>query len=342
MAVEDFSGYSKLDDNSRYTIIESRIIATDLPSNEDAYVYEDKTAAYFDGDFTHILTVRMTEGTTDGRFYFWALTNTVNDMKGIDDASGSYLAAYFYASSTPTYHIYLEECDAGQIRADAFTISLNTTYYLKIVRDESEETYGTLYCYIYTDSARTALVDTVTQALTTSKKDFRYIFGANNRNSGTAGRTVSGYVKDLEFLEGSSSGTTSTVTTGACTNVIAENATGNGYLVNLGTTAVTQHGHCWGTSTNPTTALATKTTNGAIGQPSHFTSAITGLTPGTTYYVRAYATNTAGTAYGGNVTIAGDVTTIGRRHWWVEKRSFHYFDEWGDERVLDGHTVGGY
>jgi hypothetical protein len=52
----------------------------------------------------------------------------------------------------------------------------------------------------------------------------------------------------------------------------------------------------WSTSLNPTVSLSTKTTDGwAIGGP--WTSNITGLTASTTYFVRAYATNSAGTGY---------------------------------------------
>ncbi len=62
-----------------------------------------------------------------------------------------------------------------------------------------------------------------------------------------------------------------------------------------GGATVTTRGVCWSTSQNPTTSNS-KTTDGS-GTGS-FTSSLTGLTCGTTYYVRAYATNSAGTAYG--------------------------------------------
>jgi hypothetical protein len=57
---------------------------------------------------------------------------------------------------------------------------------------------------------------------------------------------------------------------------------------------------CWSTATGPTTALTTKTTDGS--GTGTFTSAITGLAASTLYYVRAYATNSAGTSYGNEVT----------------------------------------
>jgi hypothetical protein len=58
-------------------------------------------------------------------------------------------------------------------------------------------------------------------------------------------------------------------------------------------------GICWSTSHNPIPA-DNKTSDGT-GTGS-FTSNITGLTPGTTYYLRAYATNSIGTAYGDEIS----------------------------------------
>jgi hypothetical protein len=67
-----------------------------------------------------------------------------------------------------------------------------------------------------------------------------------------------------------------------------------GYIISDGGDAITARGVCWSTSPNPTTS-DTKTTDGT-GTVS-YTSIITGLNPATTYYIRAYATNSFGTAY---------------------------------------------
>ena len=62
---------------------------------------------------------------------------------------------------------------------------------------------------------------------------------------------------------------------------------------------VTARGVCWSTSTNPNTANS-KTTDGT--GKGEYTSTITGLTLFTTYYIRSYATNSKGTAYGDQIT----------------------------------------
>ena len=94
----------------------------------------------------------------------------------------------------------------------------------------------------------------------------------------------------------------STVTTTAASAITSTSATSGGNVTNDGGAAITARGVCWGTAQNPTIALTTKTADGT-GTGS-FVSAITGLNPGTTYYARAYATNSIGTSYGDQISIA--------------------------------------
>ncbi|MBI9069916.1 MAG: hypothetical protein JEZ09_21670 [Salinivirgaceae bacterium] len=60
---------------------------------------------------------------------------------------------------------------------------------------------------------------------------------------------------------------------------------------------ITEHGHCWALTQNPTT-VNFKTTKGALTQVGDVISVLTNLSPNTTYYVRAYVTTIDGTAYG--------------------------------------------
>lgn len=83
-------------------------------------------------------------------------------------------------------------------------------------------------------------------------------------------------------------------------DVNATSAVVEGEITGDGGAAVTARGVCWDVTPNPTT-VHNKTSDGSgVG---HFTSSIDGLEPGTTYYVRAYAVNTAGTAYSSQQTI---------------------------------------
>lgn len=77
---------------------------------------------------------------------------------------------------------------------------------------------------------------------------------------------------------------------------IGENsASCGGEVTDENGSAVTARGVCWSTSSSPTISDSYTTDGSGTGT---FSSSLTGLSPLTTYYVRAYATNTEGTSYG--------------------------------------------
>ncbi len=84
------------------------------------------------------------------------------------------------------------------------------------------------------------------------------------------------------------------------TNIEEETATGGGDITNLGIPAATQHGICWNTTGTPDIGDS-RTRLGVPAGTGLFTSDLTDLMPGTTYYVRAYTENDLGTVYGGEV-----------------------------------------
>ncbi|MCX6580187.1 MAG: Ig-like domain-containing protein [Candidatus Aminicenantes bacterium] len=90
-----------------------------------------------------------------------------------------------------------------------------------------------------------------------------------------------------------------TVTTNTVSSITSNSAVCGGNVTSDGGTPVTARGVCWSITPDPTIINNSKTTNGS--GTGTFTGNITGLNPSTKYYVRAYATNSIGTAYGSNV-----------------------------------------
>ncbi|WP_316747739.1 hypothetical protein [Pedobacter gandavensis] len=88
-----------------------------------------------------------------------------------------------------------------------------------------------------------------------------------------------------------------TLQTNSPTVIGSSSATSGGNVIDDGGMLVTQRGICWSTSPNPTIALTTRL-NHATGGTGDFSIPFSGLTSGTKYYVRAFATNIKGTAYG--------------------------------------------
>lgn len=100
-----------------------------------------------------------------------------------------------------------------------------------------------------------------------------------------------------------------TVVTTAVTLIDGNSANSGGNVTSNGGATVTSRGIVWDTVAGPTIGLTTKTVNGSGNGV--FTSNMTGLTINTLYYVRAYATNSAGTGYGNQLTFTSSLFTVG-------------------------------
>lgn len=99
-----------------------------------------------------------------------------------------------------------------------------------------------------------------------------------------------------------------TITTAQVTNITQTSATGGGNVTDDGGTEVTDRGICWSTEHNPTLENCLGNAHGGTGTGT-FTLNMTGLTQGTKYYVSAYATNSEGTNYGGEVDFSTTIQT---------------------------------
>ena len=127
-------------------------------------------------------------------------------------------------------------------------------------------------------------------------------------------------VRDIPSLP-----TVNTIGAGSMTNI---SAICGGIIIRDGLATITERGVCYSTNQNPTTSNSKMVMDSGTGT---FNNIITGLAPSTTYYLRAYATNSEGTGYGNEIsfkTFTGSFTdiegnvyhtvTIGTQIWMVE------------------------
>lgn len=84
-----------------------------------------------------------------------------------------------------------------------------------------------------------------------------------------------------------------------------------GEITNDNGCAVTGRGVCWSTHSDPTVKDDTILASPGEGE---FTCFLTGLTPKTLYYVRAYATNSNGTGYGNTMSFTTNHITVGEEY----------------------------
>lgn len=142
------------------------------------------------------------------------------------------------------------------------------------------------------------------------------------------------------------------ITTSTVSYITQTTAVGGGVISSEGVSSVIARGLCWGTTETPTIDDS-KTVDGSGG--GSFTGNLTNLTVGTTYFVRAYATNGKGTSYGEAVSFKtleeGEVTiydvdgnlyhtiVIGDQRWLVENLSVTHYRN-GDPIPFVSDSVG--
>ncbi len=89
------------------------------------------------------------------------------------------------------------------------------------------------------------------------------------------------------------------LTTASVTDITTTSSTSGGNITSDGGAGVIARGVCWSVTENPTISDSKTKDGNGIGQ---FLSSISGLNGGSTYHIRAYATNSVGTAYGSDMT----------------------------------------
>jgi hypothetical protein len=141
-----------------------------------------------------------------------------------------------------------------------------------------------------TDGSGTGNFSSAIASLTPSTNYYARAYATNSVGTG--------YGNEITFTTGAV--ILPTLTTTAVASITTNSAITGGTITADGGGAITARGVVWSTTQNPTIALTTKTTDGS--GTGAYTSNLSNLIPNTIYYLRAYATNSAGTTYGNQIS----------------------------------------
>ncbi len=206
-----------------------------------------------------------------------SITNTLASSGGmVTSDNGAFVTARGVCWSTSSNPTVANNTTNNGSGTGSFTSNLNgltdnTTYYLRA--------YATAYWVLST------IYDSLGNAITTNSTEEVTYYG--NEVSFTTTNTTTNVVLP-------------TVTTTVVSAITGFSASSGATITSEGNAPVTAWGICWSTSTNPTIANNFVQNNGGLS----------GLTPNTTYYVRSYATNSAGTAYGNELSFTTSTIVV--------------------------------
>ena len=117
-----------------------------------------------------------------------------------------------------------------------------------------------------------------------------------NVDLASVGRPASG-AWDIGAYQYAASAVAPAVATTAASGITSTTASSGGNVTSDGGASVTARGVCYATTANPTSPCTSDGTGTGV-----FTSSLSGLTSNTLYHIRAFATNSAGTSYGSDLT----------------------------------------
>lgn len=223
-----------------------------------------------------------------------------------DSGGNVFLAINTENGSTNTYPILVKLNSSGQAVAinDYFGAGAGYTY---PSQDLTLDSAGNVYLASVRQSPAGVDIIKYNNSLTTTLWNTTYSGGLSVQrpvsiamlNGGTEDNFfVSGFVASgSKSVVGFGPVTVPTVTTQAASNPTLTSATLNGTITNTGGQNATVRGFQWGEDPTLSSGTVTTVENGSFGTGA-FSSNVSTLTCGKTYYVRAYATNSAGTGRG--------------------------------------------
>jgi len=297
MTYEDFTTYYEYDSAGDITKTASTVTFDTMRRDAAAYVVKDFGAGHF-GDFEHLFTFHFTGGEAgdiSGRN--WADIHLLSDAQGPVSLNDNDIFGVSLAQSSDeddwVFFVLKQKENGVLVDSDtsAYSYNIGVSRYMTIKRAGTTATLK-----IYSDSARTNLIETLTITCNTTTYRYLHVVRSMNDLVNDPADHISGYVRDLDLQEPEI--VNPTVTTQDATGIAWDDgtyhATMRGTIVDTGGENCTERGFFYGEA--PDNFSVYWSEYGSFGAGS-FSALITGLTWDSVVF-EAYAKNSAGYTYG--------------------------------------------
>jgi hypothetical protein len=191
MTTEDFTTYTEVDPNGKLTVAAAKATGVDADRDEDVYLYKDFGANYFDA---LNINFEIFIASTSGAYALCGMA--VANVVGTASSMGATDVGLFALKVSAAY--YDLRFYRYTVASDVFVCSADTIYYCTLKRSAGSDT---ITCEIYSDAARTTLLDTLSLAGYGTATKWRYLYGFVNWHDHAATATdFDGYVQNLDVL----------------------------------------------------------------------------------------------------------------------------------------------
>ena len=194
---------------------------------------------------------------------------------------------------TPEVNLKYVDVERDLVTVGATTANIQCDYQYIATLKKAFLFYGEGQDEVNMISAEMRVVqNTLYVELTGLKANTTYNYYCEFHNGFNSMRTI-----DKNFKTGIASGQEGlpTVVTAIVSEITSSSAKSGGEVTNNGGAVIIERGICWSINENPTLSDSHKSAGSGVG---NYTAVMSGLEANTTYHIRAYATNTIGTAYG--------------------------------------------
>ena len=190
MATKDLTTLTEVDGGGDLTVTTTKVDVVSQAGNVENYVYDDRGAAYYSGDFDHDFEFYLTTVNASSAGFLIGVSDQIGTLQ-----NGTTLACAFNSSSLVPYLLDIDSGGNLDLAQTGSALSLATLYYCTFKRVGNALTW-----ILYSDSGRSTIVQTITGTIVNTSQTYQYFYAQSAYNV-SDGNTSTYYVQNIDYKE---------------------------------------------------------------------------------------------------------------------------------------------